>query len=202
MGYRSDIYTDPRKECLVGHSLGTECIALIRFLGLKKDRQLQFLQKARQELGSKVVTDRDFSDVENIPQQQPIPYKASLLMAPCFKTPSSIGWLLAVRPKQQLMRYLIQQEPSLLPLTSLISFKGDRIAKSDVEWVHQELSKQGSLIDFREIDNHHPLWTSLCDRMTPAFDPINSGLADCAADFISKLIGTKVSAEKEVMPVG
>lgn len=89
-----------------------------------------------------------------------------------------------------------------MPLTSLISFKGDRIAQSDVDWVKKELSTQGRLSNFREIDNHQPLWTSVCDHMTPAFDPIKSGLANCAADFIGELINSQAAVRKEVMPVG
>jgi hypothetical protein len=207
-GYLAEVYDDPNQHCLVGHSLGCECVALIRFLSLPKDRQLQLLKDAYNELGSKQVTHQDFMDVEALPQLQSVPYKASLLMAPCFLTPAVISWLLDVRPDQQLARYLIQQELTLLPRTSLIGFKGDTIAggkeatcgntqpcevqntggvKSpcgDVSWVEQTLRQQGHLIDFHEINVCNSWWLALQYHMIPAFDPIKSGLADCAADFI------------------
>jgi Protein of unknown function (DUF1350) len=194
MGYNSEIYTDPSKHCLVGHSLGCECISLIRFLGLKKDQQIQILEEARQELGAKTVTDLDFSDVEALPQLQSVPYQASLLMAPCFKTPTAVSWLLKVRPQQELVRYLIQKNPQLLPLTSLISFEGDTIAGSDVDWCQQALENQGSLKNSHKIDDiHHPYWIALQYHMIPAFDPINSGLARYAAEFIVNLVNPETS---------
>jgi hypothetical protein len=189
MGYNPEIYTDSSKHCLVGHSLGCECISLIRFLGLKKDQQIQILEEARQELGANTVTDLDFSDVEALPQLQSVPYQASLLMAPCFKTPTAVSWLLKVRPQQELVRYLIQKNPQSLPLASLISFEGDTIAGSDVDWCQQVLENQGRLKNRRKIDDvHHPYWIALQYHMIPAFDPINSGLARYAAEFIENLV--------------
>jgi Protein of unknown function (DUF1350) len=187
-GFNPESYEDPDKHCLAGHSLGCECISLIRFLGYPKDQQMQMLKLARQKLGTQEVTDLDFSDVKALPQSQSIPYRASLLMAPCYKTPTAISSFLKVRPQQQLTRYLIQQSHELLPKTALIAFDGDTIAGPDVNWVHQELDKQGSLLDFYEIKVHHPYWIALQYHMIPAFDPINSGLAEYAADFISKLL--------------
>lgn len=187
-GFNPEIYEDPNKHCLVGHSLGCECISLIRFLGYPKDRQIQMLKSACQILGPQEVTDLDFSDVKALPQSQSIPYRASLLMAPCYKTPTAISSLLKVRPQQQLTRYLIQQSHELLPKTALIALDGDTIAGPDADWVHQELYKQGSLLDFYEIKVHHPYWIALQYHMIPAFDPINSGLAGYAADFICKLL--------------
>jgi Protein of unknown function (DUF1350) len=188
IGSNPEVYANPDKHCLVGHSLGCECISLIRFLGFQKDQQIQMLESARQILGPQEVTEFDFSDVEALPQLQSIPYQVSLLMAPCYKTPTAISSLLKVRPQQQLTRYLIQQSPDLLPKTALIAFEGDTIAGPDVNWVHQELDKQGSLLDFYEIKVHHPYWIALQYHMIPAFDPINSGLAEYAADFICKLL--------------
>jgi Protein of unknown function (DUF1350) len=187
-GFNPEIYEDPNKHCLVGHSLGCECISLIRFLGYPKDRQIQMLKSACQILGPQEVTDLDFSDVKALPQSQSIPYRASLLMAPCYKTPTAISSLLKVRPQQQLTRYLIQQSHELLPKTALIALDGDTIAGPDADWVHQELYKQGSLIDFHEIEVHRQWWIALQYHMIPAFDPVNSGLAEYAADFISKLL--------------
>ncbi len=197
-GFNPEIYEDPSKHCLVGHSLGCECISLIRFLGFQKDRQIQMLESARQILGPQEVTEFDFSDVEALPQLQSIPYQSSLLMAPCYKTPTAISSLLKVRPQQQLTRYLIQKSPELLPKTSLISFDGDTIAGPDADWVHKELDKQGSLRDFHKIEDHHQWWIALQYHMIPAFDPINSGLARYATDFISKLVSPKAVSLEEL----
>jgi hypothetical protein len=196
-GYNPEIYEDPDKHCLVGHSLGCECISLIRFLSFPKDQQLQMLDLARQKLGTQEVTDLDFSDVKALPQLQSIPYRSSLLMAPCYKTPTAISSLLKVRPQQKLTRYLIQQSPELLPKTALIAFDGDTIAGPDVNWVHQELEEQGSLLDFHEIEVHHQWWIPLQYHMIPAFDPINSGLAGYATDFISKLVSLNLIGLEE-----
>jgi hypothetical protein len=193
LGFSSEVYSDPNSHCLVGHSLGCECIALIRLLGLKKEDQVNLLKTAREQLGDKAVTYRDFADVESLPQLQAIPYRASLLMAPCFLTPTAVSWLLKVRPQQALVRYLIEQRPELLPLTSLISFEGDTIAEPDVDFTHRTLDRQGSLLDYHPIKIDHPKWTALQYHMTPAFDPIDSGLSRCATDFISKLV--KVSPQ-------
>ncbi|WP_404783301.1 DUF1350 family protein [Altericista sp. CCNU0014] len=191
MGYNPKIYTDPSKHCLVGHSLGCECIGLIRFLGFDKNKQIQILEAARHQLGAKIVTDLDFSDVKALPQLQSVPYRASLLMAPCFKTPTAVSWLLQVRPQQDLVRYLIQQNPQLLSLTSLLSFKGDTIAGPDVGWCQPVLKSQGSLQSSHEIDDiHHPYWIALQYHMIPAFDPIRSRLAAYAADFIGNLVNS------------
>jgi hypothetical protein len=210
-GYQARVYDDPTAHCLVGHSLGCECVALICFLSLPKDQQLQLLKDAYSELGTKIVTQQDFRDVTALPQLQPVPYQASLLMAPCFKTPTAIDWLLDVRPQQLLVRYLIHREPSLLLRTSLIAFKGDTIAgghesacqgatpcdvqstggiKSscgDVTWIHQELEQQKHLIDFHEINVCNAWWIALQYHMIPAFDPIESGLSSYASDFICAL---------------
>jgi hypothetical protein len=191
MGYNPEIYSDPSKHCLVGHSLGCECIGLIRFLGFEKNQQIQILEAARQELGAKTVTDLDFCDVKALPQLQSIPYRASLLMAPCFKTPTAVSWLLKVRPQQDLVRYLIDKNTHLLPLTSLISFKRDTIAGPDVDWCQQVLENQGSLKNSHKIDDiHHPYWIALNYHMIPAFDPINSGLASYATEFIGSLVNS------------
>ncbi|HEY9672297.1 MAG TPA: DUF1350 family protein [Waterburya sp.] len=192
-GYQTDIYSDPSKHCLLGHSLGCECITLIRFLGFNQEQQLQCLHEARDVLGSKEVKEQDFFDVESLPQQESVPYKASLLMAPCFKTPVYVDWLIDVRPKQLLMRYLIEKEPTLLPISSLISFKNDTIAEADVESVRQTLAQQKSLINVQEIAVDRKWRTALPYHMIPAFDPIQSGLSDCAANFIYELVNPEPS---------
>ncbi|MGH2413067.1 MAG: DUF1350 family protein, partial [Microcystaceae cyanobacterium] len=210
-GAQAEVYDNPSQHCLVGHSLGCECVALIRLLSLPKEQQLQLLKDAYNELGAKEVTHLDWADVEALPQLQPVPYQASLVMAPCFKTPTAISSLLDVRPGRQLVRYLIEYEPTLLPRTSLISFKGDTIAggqegacgstnpcdvqstggvKSpcgDVSWVEQTLQQQGHLIDFQEINVCNAWWVALQYHMIPAFAPLKSGLSGYAADLISVL---------------
>jgi hypothetical protein len=188
MRYGAEVYSNPSQHCLVGHSLGCECIALIRFLGFSKERQLQLLQQAQDVLGPQIVTRQDWIDVESLPQKQPVPYAASLLMAPCFQTPTTIDWLLDVRPQQQLMRFLIQQAPELLPLTSLISFDHDTIAGPDAVWIHQALGQQKSLVEFQCIEVNHWWWTALQYHMIPAFDPSRSGLAETAIGFIQALV--------------
>lgn len=193
---RADVYSDPSRHCLVGHSLGCECIALIRFLGFPKQRQLQLLQEAQETLGPGAVTRQDWVDVEALPQQQPVPSAASLLMAPCFQTPTAVDWLLDVRPQQPLMRFLIQQAPELLPLTSLISFEHDTIAGPDAAWIYQSLLQQKSLVDFQNLEVDHGWWTALQYHMIPAFDPIGSGLAETAIGFIRRLVEPSPAAER------
>lgn len=195
-GFSPNVYLDPSQHCLVGHSLGCECIALIRFLSLTKDRQRQLLEAARDQLGPQEVTDEDLVDVETLPQEQPVPYPASLLMAPCFQTPTSIDWLLDVRPQEQLMRLLIQQEPQLLPLTSLVAFKHDTIASADASWLFQDLVQKKHLVDFQEIEAQHWWWTSLQYHMIPAFDPVRSGLASGATQLIETLVAPSQAALK------
>ncbi|MEG4349466.1 DUF1350 family protein [Microcoleus sp. LAD1_D3] len=184
-GYRTDVYSAPDKYCFVGHSLGCECISLIQFLSFTKDKQHQLLHEARNKLGPKKVTDSDFSDVDSLPAEKPVPYKASLLMAPCFKAP-----LPGIRPKQELMRYAIENGP-LLPLTALISFKGDDIAGEDVNWLHQNLSPE-SLVGKKELNFQSNLpcwaWQSLKQHLIPCYNPIESGLLDCAVEYIDRLI--------------
>lgn len=194
-GYESQAYDNPSQHCLVGHSLGCECIALIRFLGLSKARQRQLLEQARQRLGPQEVKPQDLADIEELSEVKAVPYKTSLLMAPCFKTPASIASFLDVRPKQKLMRYLIEQEPSLLPRVSLISFQKDTIAQADVDWIHPTLLHQGSLVNAQEISVSRKCGTALFYHMIPAFDPVNSGLASCATDFIEGLINPKMTNE-------
>lgn len=198
-GFSTAVYSDPNYHCLVGHSLGCECIALIRLLGIQKEDQLKLLDSARTKLGDRAVTHQDFTDVETLPQWQPVPYRASLLMAPCFLTPTAVSWLLKVRPQQALVQYLIEQKPELLPLTSLISFEGDTIAGPDVEFTHQTLSQQGNLLDYHQLKIDHPKWTALQYHMTPAFDPIDSGLSECAADYIAKLVNISPDSPKKAI---
>jgi Protein of unknown function (DUF1350) len=183
------IYEDASKHCLVGHSLGCECISLIRFLGFRKTQQLHILQQARNQLGSKQVTALDFGDIESLPELQPVPYQASLLMAPCYITPTTVSWLLQVRPQQSLVRYLIEHNaPTLLPLTSLISFTGDTIAGSDVSWLRQTLPKHRPLLDDQDIKVNHPGWIPLQYHMIPAFAPLSSGLAEISTQVIQRLL--------------
>jgi hypothetical protein len=122
-----------------------------------------------------------------MPQLPSVPYKASLLIAPCYKTPTGVSWLLKVRPQQHLVRYLIANA-NLLPYCSLISFRGDTIAQADATWMQAELAQQGNLVNFAQIDAHHPGWSALQYHMIPAFDPIRSGLAQQACEFISTLV--------------
>jgi hypothetical protein len=112
--------------------------------------------------------------------------------------PASIASFLDVRPKQKLMRYLIEQEPSLLPTVSLISFQKDTIAEADVNWIHPTLLHQGSLVNAQEISVSRKCGTALFYHMIPAFDPVNSELASCATDFIEGLITLNITKE---MPV-
>lgn len=196
MGYRAEVYSNPDQHCLVGHSLGCECIALIRFLGFPKQRQLQLLQQAQETLGPQIVTRQDWLDVETLPQKQPVPYAASLLMAPCFQTPTAIDWLLDVRPQQHLMRFLIQQAPELLPLTSLISLQHDTIAGPDAVWLHQTLLQQQRLVEFQNLGVDHWWWTALQYHMIPAFDPVRSGLSETATGFIRRLVNPSLSTER------
>jgi Protein of unknown function (DUF1350) len=189
MGFQTEVYSEPSKHCLVGHSLGCECIVLIRFLGFEKKLQSVILKDAQRKLGSSEVTQADFIDVQSLPQLQLIPYRTSLLMAPCFKTPTAINWLLKVRPQNQLVQYLVQlKEADLLPLTSLISFSGDTIAGPDVSWLHTELQKQERLQNYHEINVQRKWLTALQYHMIPAFDPIDSGLSRLASQFIGQLI--------------
>jgi hypothetical protein len=185
-GYPTEVYYDDDKYCFVGHSLGCECISLIQFLGFTKDKQKKLLQEARDKLGPKEVTKSDFSDVDSLPEEKPVPYKASLLMAPCFKDP-----LRGIRPKQELMWYAIENGP-LLPLTALISFKGDNTAGEDVNWLHQNLSPE-SLVGFEELNfrsNLPPFVSqSLKQHLIPCYKPIQSSLLDCAVKYIDQLIG-------------
>ncbi|MBW4552286.1 MAG: DUF1350 family protein [Aphanocapsa sp. GSE-SYN-MK-11-07L] len=190
MGFQTEVYSDPSQHCLVGHSLGCECIALIRFLGFEKQVQLELLKDAQRELGTREVTSADFTDVQSLPQSQHIPYRTSLCMAPCFKTPTAISGLLKVRPQDQLVQYLIQHKGAdLLPLTSLIFFSGDTIASPDVSWLQAELQQQERLLNFDQIDVQRKYLTALQYHMIPAFDPIDSGLAAIGSQFVSQLIG-------------
>jgi hypothetical protein len=183
-GYRTDVYLAPDKYCFVGHSLGCECISLIQFLSFTKDKQNKLLQEARDKLGPEKVTDSDFSDVDSLPEERPVPYKASLLMAPCFKNP-----LRGIRPKQELMQYAIENG-SLLPLTALISFKGDDIAGEDVNWLHQNLSHESLVGKELNFQSNLPWWVgqSLKQHLIPCYNPIESGLLDCAVKYIDQLI--------------
>jgi len=200
-GNGAEVYSDSSRHCLIGHSLGCECIALIRFLGFSKARQLQLLQQAQATL-PRAVTRQDWVDVETLPQEQPVPYAASLLMAPCFQTPTAIDGLLDVRPQQQLMRFLIQQAPELLPWTSLISFEHDTIAGPDADWLHQTLLQQKSLVDFQNLEVDHWWWTALQYHMIPAFDPVRSGLAEAATGFIHRLVNPSPAAERTPLTAG
>lgn len=180
-GYKTDIYSDFSNYCFVGHSLGCECIALIQFLGLDKHKQHEFLQEACRDLGQNEVTKYDICDVDKIPSEKPIPYKASLLMAPCFRSPKAIQ-VFYIRPKEKLMQYLIEKSP-LLPLTGLISFKGDDIADRDVMWLHENLGNH-RLVHYHEIQGEAPF----SPHLIPNFDPIKSGLLDYAAQSVQELI--------------
>jgi len=194
-GYPTEVYYDDDKYCFVGHSLGCECISLIQFLSFTKDKQKKLLQEALEKLGPEQVTHFDFSDVDSLPEEKPVPYKASLLMAPCFKDP-----LRGIRPKQELMRYAIENGP-LLPLTALISFKGDDIASEDVNWLHQNLSPE-SLVGFEELSfqSNLPWWAaqSLKQHLIPCYHPAKSGLLDCAVKYIDQLIGNPNVSESTV----
>ncbi len=196
MGFQTEVYADPSQHCLVGHSLGCECIALIRFLGFEKKQQIEILKDARSKLGTSEVTQADFTDVHSLPQSQLVPYRTSLLMAPCFKTPRAINGLLEIRPQDQLVQYLIQdQGAKLLPLTSLIAFSGDTIAGPDVSWLHADLQKQQRLQNYQKIQVQQKWLTALQYHMIPAFDPINSGLAKVASQFVSQLVGASLISQ-------
>ena len=140
--------------------------------------------------------DRGWSSLfRQVLEEKPIPYKASLLMAPCFKDPSH-----STRPKQKLMQYMIENSP-LLPLSALISFKGDNTAGEDVNWLHQNLSPE-SLVGFEELNfrSNLPLFLpqSLKQHLIPCYNPIKSGLLGCAVKYIDQLIGNQNAGESIV----
>jgi hypothetical protein len=151
------------------------------------DYQKAFLEDACNHVEMSHITEGDISDVNNIHIKTPIPFKASVLMAPCFHPPGTIEWSsnISLRPNPELMRYMIGITPilpALLPRTTLISFNKDNIAYQDVEWLKEYLHNR--LINCTPIK---PDWWVAFPHFTPILDPIQSGLSECVIKDIDRL---------------
>ncbi|MEH2244749.1 DUF1350 family protein [Nostoc sp.] len=193
MDYETNIYKDFSNYCFLGHSLGCELIALIQFLSIQRDARNQLLKEAFDVLEPSYVTEDDISDVQNIFFEKFIPFKASVLMAPCFQPPKSIWWFpyIDIQPKPKLLQCLINTK-RLLPWTTLISFEGDNIANEDVEWLHKNL-EDGRLVNYSKIEKQK----YIISHLIPILEPIISGLSDCVIKDLESLIRyQKVSRPK------